>query len=240
MGTSSGLLAKARGDLGTGDAPNKITRAYALRNGPAYLRAAWCMEGVTEWSRNSNNAKVMLPRGDRAYTVWYAEDFGEIKQWKSGTLENIRRYAKEGFPVLFDWGGTNEVGKIDHVGLIEKVLPDGRVQTIEANTGSPGAVKRRVRHHSDIAGFGVVHFTAPKPFVPTDKYPWTRVMRKGWYNSESVKKVQKRVNELGYKPRLVEDGDFGDNTTKGVIWVQKKFHIKADGEVYKETWAKLF
>jgi hypothetical protein len=56
--------------------------------------------------------------------------------------------------VFFDWDGSNSIGQIDHVGLIERVLPDGRIQTIEANTGGgAGAVLRRVRGPEVVAGF---------------------------------------------------------------------------------------
>ena len=63
----------------------------------------------------------------------------------------IKKHAKPGAIVFFDWGGTDEIPKIDHVGIIEKVLDDGRVQTIEGNTDD--ACKRRVRSASVIAGF---------------------------------------------------------------------------------------
>ena len=147
------MLAVARADLGMRGRPNRITRAYAKRNGAEYLTAPWCDQSITEWARRSGNAAAVLPKGDRAFTVWHAQDGKDLGRWHAGTAENIRRFAEPGDIVFFDWGGTNDIGAIDHVGLIERVLPDGRIVTVEANTGGgDGAVLRRVRGPEVIAG----------------------------------------------------------------------------------------
>ncbi|MGW6502982.1 CHAP domain-containing protein [Nonomuraea angiospora] len=151
MSGAAAMLAEARKDLGMSGRPNQITRDYASRNGDEFLRAPWCDQGITHWARQSGNAAAVLPRGDRAYTVWHAEDGQRLGRWYAGTAANIRAHARPGAVIFFDWGGTNNVGAIDHVGLIEVNLQDGRVQTIEANTGD--AVKRRVRGPEVIAGF---------------------------------------------------------------------------------------
>jgi len=149
--TAKAMLAAARADLGLSGRPNRITRAYSSRNGAEFLRAPWCDMSITEWARKSGNTTAVLPQGDRAYTVWHAEDGKQAGRWHPGTSDNIRRHAKPGAVVFFDWGGTNALGAIDHVGLVEVNLGDGRVQTIEANTGD--ACKRRVRGPAVIAGF---------------------------------------------------------------------------------------
>lgn len=149
--SAKSMLAEARKWLGTSGRPNALTKAYAARNGAEFLRAPWCNISVTEWSRRSGNAAAVLPHGDRAYTVWHAQDGERLGRWHAGTVANIKKHAKPGAIVFFDWGGTDEIPKIDHVGIIEKVLDDGRVQTIEGNTDD--ACKRRVRSASVIAGF---------------------------------------------------------------------------------------
>jgi hypothetical protein len=106
---------------------------------------------VTEWARRSDNAAAVLPNGDRAYTVWHAEDGRNLGRWHAGTATNIRKHAKPGAIVFFDWDGTDSIGRIDHVGVCEVNLGDGRMQTIEGNTGD--ACKRRVRASNVIAGF---------------------------------------------------------------------------------------
>lgn len=63
--------------------------------------------------------------------------------------------AQPGDVVLFDWGGD---GATDHVGIVEKNLGGGRLQTIEGNTSSGSAgsqsagngVWRRIRYSEDI------------------------------------------------------------------------------------------
>ncbi|MCP9947293.1 hypothetical protein LUX33_01630 [Actinomadura madurae] len=67
--------------------------------------------------------------------------------------------------MFFDWGATNNIGAIDHVGVVEKVLGGGRLQTIEANTGD--AVKRRVRDAGVIAGYG-----RPRTAEATGRRTW--------------------------------------------------------------------
>ncbi|MBP2704383.1 CHAP domain-containing protein [Microbispora sp. RL4-1S] len=145
------MLATARKDLGLVGRPNHITREYASRHGREYLDAAWCDMSVTYWARHSGNADAVLPAGDRAYTVAHAQDGKNLGRWYAGTVANVKAHAKPGALILFDWDGTNNIPAIDHIGVIEHVLSDGRVQTIEANTGN--ACKRRVRAADVIAGF---------------------------------------------------------------------------------------
>lgn len=88
------------------------------------------------------------------------------------TIGKVRRHPRAGFAsvataqpgdvVIFDWTGD---GPTDHVGLVEKNLGAGGLQTIEGNTspgnaGSQGAgngVWRRRRHISD----GISHVIRP-------------------------------------------------------------------------------
>lgn len=151
MGTAAAVLAAARASLGMTGRPNKITREYAGRHGGEFLAAAWCDMAVTYWARRAGAEAAVLPAGDRAYTVSHAQDFKDAGRWHEGTADEVNA-AKPGDVVFFDWSGSNAVGAIDHVGIIEQALGAGRVQTIEANTGD--AVRRRVRSASVIAGYG--------------------------------------------------------------------------------------
>jgi len=83
--------------------------------------------------------------------VWSAEDGERLGRWHAGTVANIKRHCKPGAVIYFDWQYTDRIAAIDHVGIVEEVLPDGRVQTIEGNSGD--ACKRRVRSADVIAGF---------------------------------------------------------------------------------------
>jgi len=149
--TAAGMRAAARKSLGLVGRPNYISRDYSKRHGGEFLSAPWCAMAVTYWARVSGNARAVLPKGDRAYTVWFAEDGRALGRWHAGTAANIKAHARPGAIVFFDWDGTDTIGRIDHVGIVEVNLGDGRVQTIEGNTAD--ACKRRVRGPSVVAGF---------------------------------------------------------------------------------------
>jgi len=197
---------------------------------------------VTYVARQVGAVKSVLPSGDRAYTVWHAEDFQREGAWYSGTASNIKKHAALGDVVFFDWDGTDRVPYIDHVGYVLRNLGDGRIVTVEGNTGD--AVKLRVRGADVIAGFGKPKYDAVKPVTikPVSTYPYKAgtYMRKGWTDSKGVRLVQKRLNENGYRPKLEADGDFGIKTHRGVRWFQKNNGLMRDGIVGPKTWAKLF
>jgi hypothetical protein len=236
--TATGMIAQARLSLGVGE-PNSIQHWYAERNGNAYKgNFAWCDAAVTFWARHSGNSEVVLPAGDRAYTVWHAQDFQRISRWKTGTLANIKQHARPGDIVFFDWSGTNNVGAIDHVGVIEKVLHDGRLQTIEGNTDN--ACKRRVRAANVIAGFGRPAYTGtPKPSGPQ---PWPGRYLKlvnPFMRGGDVKWVQDRLNAKGARPKLTEDSVYGPKTQKEVSDHQRSHKLEVDGVIGPKTWASL-
>lgn len=79
-----------------------------------------------------------------------------------------------------------------------------------------------------------------KPIGKDWPYADGTFMREGWADSEGVRKVQKRLNELGYTPTLSIDGDFGQKTFDAVVWFQKKKHLSPDGIVGPDTWKALF
>lgn len=151
MGTAARMLAEARRWLGTGE-PNAIQRWYAGKHGAAYRgNQPWCDMAITYWAHQSDNVDAVLPRGDRAYTVSHAADFKAAGRWLAGTTANVSA-AQPGDIVFFDWGATNSIDAIDHVGIVEKPLGGGRVQTIEGNTADQ--CLRRVRSADVIAGLG--------------------------------------------------------------------------------------
>jgi hypothetical protein len=227
------MLVAAKKSLGLAGRPNYITRDYASRHGAGFASASWCDMGVTYWARSSDNARAVLPAGDRAYTVWHAQDFQKTKHWRAGTSANVRKYARPGDVVFFDWGGSDAVDAIDHVGVITRNLGDGRVETIEANTSD--AVKRRVRSYSVIAGFG-------QPVYGTDN--WTEaavrelpLLKKG-ATGEHVQTLQGLLIARSH-PEVKVTGAFDDVTDKAVRAVQKWGNVDVDGEVGPQTWPVL-
>jgi hypothetical protein len=237
--TAASVLNEANKYVGVKGRPNTFTRDYAGRHGNEFLKASWCDMFTTYVSRKAK-APAVLPNGDRAYTVWHANDFAGINRWRAGTAANIEAHAAPGDVIFFDWNGTDSRGAIDHVGFVVKNLGDGRVITIEGNTSDSVAI--RVRGSDVIAGFGQPRWVvAPvKPIGKVWPYAKSTLMRKGWMNSAGVKKVQDRLNALGYKPVLVEDGDFGAKTEVAVKWFQRRSKIQVDGIVGPITWGRLF
>jgi putative peptidoglycan binding protein len=240
--TAASVLNEAHKHLGLSGRPNVFTRWYAGLHGSEYLNAAWCDMKVSYDADHSGTRKAVLLKGDRAYTVYHAEDFREAGLWKSGTVDNIDKYIYPGCVVFFDWNGTNVIGAIDHVGYVVQRLGNGRLITLEGNTAD--SVKLRVRGADVIAGFGTPKYDAPTPVVikPVNKYPYKAgtFMMKGWLNSTGVKAVQNRLNTLGYRPKLTADGDFGTKTEMAVKWFQRMAGVGVDGVVGPETWGKMF
>ncbi|MFB4275717.1 peptidoglycan-binding protein [Nonomuraea sp. MTCD27] len=249
------MLAVARADLGLAGRPNRITRDYAERHGPAFLAAPWCNMAITWWARKSGNMNAVLPAGDRAYTVWHAEDGKDRGLWHSGTATNLKRHARPGGIVYFDWAGTNTIGAIDHVGLIEEVLDDGRVITIEGNTGD--VCKRRVRAADVIAGFwNPPYKTSSKPSAPPaaatvseDLVAKLPVLSKG-ADSFDVKTVRGclfargGLNPASYGDpeglqEWLERKDFDAALDSDVKAFQRSKKLKVDGVVGPRTWAAL-
>ncbi len=242
MGNASGMLAAMRSCLGMGE-PNKIQTWYRNKHGSAYGgNFAWCDALVTWAAHQSGNAGAVLPGGDRAYTVWHAQDFQKAGRWYPGTVDSVDK-AKPGDLVFMDWGGSNSIGAIDHVGIVEKVLGGGRVQTIEGNTGD--ACKRRVRGAGDIAGYGrPAYSNTPAPPPATSTADWQEAMvrklptlKKG-SKGEHVQSVQGLLRARSH-PEVAIDGDFGPTTEAAVKAVQRWGGVTADGAVGPKTWPVL-
>jgi hypothetical protein len=230
--TAASMLAEARKSLGMSGRPNTITKEYAARHGDEFLKASWCDMAITYWARHSGNANAVLLGGDRAYTVWHAEDFQKAGRWHAGTTARVDA-AKPGDIVFFDWGASNSISAIDHVGVVEKVLGDGRVQTIEGNTSD--ACKRRVRGADVIAGYG-------RPDYNGDD--WTEAIvnklpqvSKG-DTGEHVESVQGLLLARSH-PEVAVNGRFDDTTEAAVKAVQKWGGVTADGIVGPDTWPVL-
>ncbi len=244
--TVAAALNEANKWVGTTGRPNRFTREYAAAHGSAFLSAAWCDMFVT-YVGHHGPAPSVIPAGDRAYTPWHAADFVTRHRYYPGTLNNVRLHAVPGAVVLFDWGGSDQPGNVDHVGIVIKNLGDGRVTTVEGNSGD--AVRIRVRGSDVLAIIGIPAYPGKVPPMPPVKPPsqvnaWPYgpgvIMRIGWTASAGVKRVQNRINMLGYVPRLLVDGDYGAKTEAAVKWVQIKYHLTVDGQVGPVTWRTLF
>jgi peptidoglycan hydrolase-like protein with peptidoglycan-binding domain len=251
------MLAAARKSLGLAGRPNYVTRDYASRHGTAFLNAPWCDMAVTYWARVSGNTDAVLPEGDRAYTVWHAQDGRDRGLWFAGTADNLRKHARPGAVVFFDWDGTDTISKIDHVGVVEKVLPDGRIQTIEANTGDVCA--RRIRAANVVAGFWNPPYTgepSPPARPAAVDASWTETLVKNLpllkqgSDNYSVKTLRAGLfargglDEASYGGagglrEWLENTRFDAGLTADVKAFQKAKGLAVDGEVGQQTWPRL-
>jgi hypothetical protein len=243
------FVAAAREDLGLGE-PNHIQKWY-LREIDKSLgdwNWAWCNAAVTYWAYKAGVEKAVIVGTAKgyAYTVFHAQAFQKAKRWYTGTVENLKR-AQPGDIIFFDWGGTNSVGAIDHVGVVEKNLGGGRVQTIEGNTSDK--CLRRVRDASTVAGFGRPDWAkagaAPKPSKPATPKPAPKPSKAPAFpgpvlqyppmrKTETARKWQEQMRKRGWD--IAVDGWYGPASKTVCRNFQGEKGLSVDGLVGPNTW----
>ncbi|HEY1088416.1 MAG TPA: peptidoglycan-binding protein [Archangium sp.] len=133
----------ARGELGTLESGNN--RGAALKYPQHFGRGAeaWCADFTSYVLQ-----KAGLDMND-PYTPSVVNQLKRDGNWKG------KSNPQPGDLVLFDWDGDREA---DHIGIVERVNPDGTIATIEGNTENPQTgqegVWRRTRTMGTILGFG--------------------------------------------------------------------------------------
>lgn len=235
------MIAQAELSLGLGE-PNYIQAWYESKQGPDYAgNFPWCDAGVSFWAWHSGNQLAVTFGGYFAYTVAHAAAFKLHMEWHVD-VAGIQR----GDIVFFDWGLTNDIQAIDHVGLVTGV--DGaNVFTIEGNTANVCA--RRVRHADSIVGYGhplyPVEPPVPLPGPPVVKYePYPG---RSFFVAGRVSSIITRMGK-----RLVAEGCGAYTVGPGPKWTdadkasyakwQRKCHYSgadADGIPGKTTWDLL-
>lgn len=144
MPTAQRILALARRELGTVESPPgsnqvKYNQSYYGRpvSGDAY---PWCVTFLWWLFREAGASELFYAGGKTA-------SCGTLRSWS----RRQGQFASEGFRpgdlVFYRFSGS---GGPQHVGIVESVRPDGRIVSIEGNTGAGndangGAVQRRVR-----------------------------------------------------------------------------------------------
>lgn len=116
------LLNIARAELGTeerGDNLTKYGEWYGLNGNP------WCAMFIS-WVAWKGKALSIIPK--HAYTPAGADYFKGLGRW--GNTPHV------GDIVYFDTAG---LGRISHVGIVEKVFDDGSFYSIEGNTNAAGS-----------------------------------------------------------------------------------------------------
>jgi hypothetical protein len=241
MSTES-LLRHARSQIGYVEKPVNRTK-YGRQFGMDGV--FWCMQFVWACFENSGN-RGLVPK-----TASTRELFAAAKRGNLGlTLLPSSATPKPGDLVEYDMGGPKPV---NHVGIVERVLPGGQFIAIEGNTGGKGLdgqrnggmVTRKVRDRRRVVSFvrprlsGAAVGGGPPPFPGT-------IIKRG-ARGQDVKRIQARLNHfgkgkhgvLGGKP-LGVSGIFGPKTEKVVKVFQQHRGLEADGEVGPNTWRRMF
>ncbi|MBX5481115.1 MAG: peptidoglycan-binding protein [Myxococcaceae bacterium] len=136
------ILNLARSQIGTLEYGNNGGPALKYQNFFGRGYEPWCADFVSWVFTNAGK-----PFND-PYCPSIVNKLKAMGHWKG------KSNPQPGDMVIFDWDG----GLADHIGIVEKVNPDGSIVTIEGNTTNPSTgqqgVWRRTRYLSQIEGFG--------------------------------------------------------------------------------------
>ena len=172
------VLANARKWLGFVEGPRNNETPFGAWTG--FQFQPWCASFASKMFFDAGGSESCF--GKYASTRAWAAKFQSLGRWRD-------RNPQVGDVVFFNFGAPY----IHHVGIVEKVLADGTIQTLEGNTsaGSSGSqangggVYRRLRK-TGIAGYGIPDY-APAPTAPghtptpnTKPYP-DFPLPAGWY-----------------------------------------------------------
>lgn len=160
MTTAQEFLAAAATEVGYTETPSGSNRTKFAAEAGHINGYAWCMTFLNAIAKRTG---LDLPAGvaATAYTPSAAGNFKRAGRW---TLT-----PEVGAWVFFDFPDT--VNRIQHVGVVEAIHPDGTITTIEGNTSfdsrgsqaNGGAVARRRRTRASVVGYGLPLYTQPAP-----------------------------------------------------------------------------
>jgi hypothetical protein len=151
-GTAQELLAVARSQLGvreTGGGTRGNQQRYSAEMDMPVTE--WCAIFVSWCLRRAGVPQAYAATRVTLFARHYATAGRFVKAPHPGDL------------VCYDWGMN---GRYDHIGIVERVLSDGRIQTIEANT-NPGngqdGVYRLRRSTNSVRGYCRPHYRTSRP-----------------------------------------------------------------------------
>jgi hypothetical protein len=236
MSTAS-LLAYARSQIGYTERPDNDTK-YGRQFG--MNRVPWCMMFVWCCHANSDNPGLV------PHTASTREFFAKAKKGELGMkVQPASTTPRPGDTVLYDLGGIHK--PVNHIGIVEKVLPGGGFIAIEGNASNRVARKdsNSPERKGRVVAFvrtrlaGAASRSGPPPF------PGRNIKRGD--SGPDVKRIQARLNHLahghhgvlGGQPLHV-GGHFGPKTEAVVKVFQRHRGLQADGVVGPLTWKSLF
>jgi hypothetical protein len=205
-GTAAAMITMASSQLGYSETGNNDTafgRWYGLNNQP------WCAIFIS-WAAAKSGCGKVIPK--HAYTPAGAAWFKSRKQW--GNKPRV------GAIVYYD---TSGLGRISHVGVVDKVFSDGSWTSIEGNTNSAGSREGRVvrrqkrRTTGKLGGFGYPKYAA----APTKAAPKKADTKPAPSKTPAKKSVQDVAREI-------VEGKWGNG-------VERKARIQRAGYNYNQV-----
>ena len=208
------------------------------------IGTAWCAIFVSYCAAHSGN-EAAFPRFQYTPTgaAWFKQQSGG---WHT-------KNPQPGDLVFYDF--PDDVHRIQHVGIVEKVLADGRIQTIEGNTSTGatgsqsngGTVARRTRETRYVVGYGRPNYPTPTArsvpmSMPTVNLADAHVKP---VTGPGVKQLQALLLVAGYGPNgLVSptgfpDGNAGTKTRAYLGDFQQRRGLVKDWTAGVKTWAAL-
>jgi hypothetical protein len=229
------MIRAAEKTLGLGE-PNYIQDWYrkeAKATGYLERNFSWCDAAVTYWAFHSGNQGAVTFGHYYCATTTHAKAFNDHRKWHVD-VAGIRK----GDIVFFDWGHTNNISGIDHVGVVTAVSGKN-VHTIEGNTLDKCA--RRVRTAIDIVGYGRPDYSnKPSKYEP---FPGANFFVTG-KKSPIIAAMHKRLVAEGcdhYKSKTNTDTWGSGDKASYAAWQHKLGYSgkDADGVPGATSWDKL-
>lgn len=234
MTTPQDVLTVARSYIGVKESPANSNRTM-FGEWYGWNGVAWCAIFVSYcfYKAGMKLPPIQSQKGFAycPYGVKYYKDKGKFD-----------KNPKVGDIVFFDWQGD---GVSDHVGIVEKVLGNNKIVSIEGNTSfsnnsNGGEVMRRTRNLSTIQGFAHPDYNNTSTHSDSDAPSWpgyyitlTSPLQRG----PDIKEWQEQMIENGYDlgPDGA-DGIFGTNSHQALLKFQKDQKLEADGVIGPITW----
>ena len=234
MTTPQDVLAVARHYIGVKESPARSNRTM-FGEWYGWNGVAWCAIFVSYcfYKAGMKLPPIQSSKGFAycPYGVKYYKDRGKLD-----------KNPKVGDIVFFDWQGD---GVSDHVGIVEKVLGNNKIVSIEGNTSfnnnsNGGEVMRRTRKLSLIQGFAHPAYNDTSTYHDNEAPTWpgyyimlTSPLQKG----PDIQEWQEQMIENGYDlgPDGA-DGVFGKNSHEALLKFQKDRKLDVDGIIGPMTW----
>jgi hypothetical protein len=167
MSTSDSInkvLNQLRSKLGLGETPpnsndNVIVQWYNA-NVAKIGKGPWC-EMTATWAMWTGGAKAV--KTGRAYTPWAVDDAQAGKlgsNWHKGVAG-----MRAGDQVYYDWDGGKDPDKVDHTGIVERIVGDGTFFVLEGNTAA-NKLQRMHRDKKFVAGYTRYNWAKLEPATP--------------------------------------------------------------------------